>query len=435
MDFATSTDPAVQAQLDRLPKASTAGDILTLERIRALCARLGDPQDQLPPVFHVAGTNGKGSTIAWLRASIEAAGGTVHAYTSPHLVRFNERIRVAGRLIEDRELAPLLEQVIDAGEGLEASFFEVATAAAFIAFARTPADATLVEVGLGGRLDATNVVHPVVTGIAALGIDHAHILGNTVEQIALEKAGIAKPGVPLVLAAQNDGAAETVVAARAAEVGAPLIRYGYDYYVDQDHGPKFYNDSSGKALEMPAAASGFQRGNWALATAMLCHQPAVTRFDAARSGDHFDWPGRFHRLAGPLVEGLRYPVIIDGAHNAQGAKLLANRPAYDRYFATSRPILMAGILANRDPQAILAPFAGLIERFIALPIPGHDHHAPKALAAAADTLFGRTDSLAAPTIEAGFAILRELDADTHAIVMGSLYLVGEILRLNGQPPD
>ena len=434
-DFARSEHPGVQAQLDRLPRASSAGDLLTLDRIRLLCARLGDPQDRLPPVFHVAGTNGKGSTIAWLRASIEAAGGTVHAYISPHLVRFNERIRIAGRLIEDRELAPLLERVIDAGEGLDASFFEVATAAAFLAFAQAPADAALIEVGLGGRLDATNIVHPTVTGIAALGIDHAHLLGETTEQIALEKAGIAKPGVPLVLAAQDDRAAAAVVAARAAEVGAPLIRYGYDYYVDQDHGPKFYNDRSGKAVEMPAAASGYQRGNWALATAMLCHQSAITRFDAARSGDHFDWPGRFHRLSGPLVEGLRYPVIIDGAHNAQGAAHLANRPAFERYFATSRPILMAGILANRDPQAILAPFAGLIERFIALPIPGHEHHAPEALAAAADGLFGRSDSIAAPTIEAGFATLRELDADTHAVVMGSLYLVGEILRLSGQIPD
>ena len=139
---------------------------LSLDRMRRLCAALGDPQDRLPPVFHVAGTNGKGSTIAWLRASIEAAGGTVHAYTSPHLVRFNERIRVAARLIADEELAPLLEQVIDAGAGLEPSFFEVATAAAFIAFARRPADATLVEVGLGGRLDATNIVHPVITGMS-----------------------------------------------------------------------------------------------------------------------------------------------------------------------------------------------------------------------------------------------------------------------------
>ena len=433
-DFARSDDSAVQSQLDRLPKASSAGDILTLDRIRELCARLGDPQHRLPPVFHVAGTNGKGSTIAWLRAAIEAAGGTVHAYTSPHLVRFNERIRIAGRLVEDRELAPLLEQVIDAGQGLEPSFFEVATAAAFIAFARTPADATLVEVGLGGRLDATNVVNPVVTGISALAIDHAHILGDTIEKIAFEKAGIAKPGVPLVLTYQRDEVLR-VIADHAMEVGAPLIRYGWDYYVDQDHGPKWYHDGSGAPIELPAAAQGHQRSNWSLATAMLCHQSAVTGHDATAAGGRFDWPARYQRLSGPLVAGLRYPVILDGAHNAQGAEKLADRTAFERYHRTSRPILMAGILANRDPAALLRPFAGLIERFIALPIPGHDHHSPEALAALADKLFERSDSIAAPSIEAGFDVLRELNADTHAVVMGSLYLAGEVLRANGEVPD
>ena len=430
MDFARSDDARVQSQLDRLPKASAAGDILTLDRIRELCRRLGDPQDRLPPVFHVAGTNGKGSTIAWLRASIEAAGGTVHAYTSPHLVRFNERIRVAGGLIEDRELAPLLEQVIDAGEDLGASFFEVATAAAFIAFSRTPADATLVEVGLGGRLDATNVVHPVVTGISALGIDHAHILGGTIEQIAFEKAGIAKPGVPLVTSVWPKSAAGAVIAARAAEVGAPLIT---QYHVDQDHGPQFYHDHRGGEIAVPPAL-GRQRGNWTLATAMLRHQSAVTGYDPTKAAERFDWPARFQPLKGPLVEGLAFPVMLDGAHNALGASLIAGR-AYDWLRGSRGHVLMAGILANRDPEDILGPFAGIAERFIALPIPGHDHHDPARLAAIADRLLDRSDSIAAATIEEGFAALRALNPDTDTIVMGSLYLAGEILRLSGQIPD
>jgi dihydrofolate synthase/folylpolyglutamate synthase len=434
MDFARSDDARVQAQLDRLPKISASGDMLTLDRIRTLCSRLGDPQDRLAPVFHVAGTNGKGSTIAWLRAAIEAAGGTVHAYTSPHLIRFNERIRISGRLIEDHELAPLLEQVIDAAEGLEASFFEVATAAAFMAFARRPADATLVEVGLGGRLDATNVVHPVITGIAAIGIDHAEILGHTIEQIAFEKAGIAKPGVPLVAAFQFERTAEPVIAASAAEVGAPLIRYGGEYSVAQDHGPKYYNDGFG-SVEMPAAATEFQRGNWALATAMLRHQSAVKSYDATRAAERFDWPARFQRLSGPLVEGLKHPVMLDGAHNPAGASMLANRPAYERFRDGRGRILMAGILANRDAQAILEPFTGMVERFIAVPIPGHDHHDPHALAALADRLFGRSDSIAALSISDGFAALRTMDMQTDAIVMGSLYLAGEVLRLSGQLPD
>jgi dihydrofolate synthase / folylpolyglutamate synthase len=198
-DFARSTSPAVQQQLDRLAKLSPAGDRLGLERIAALLDRLGRPQDVLPPVFHVAGTNGKGSTVAFLRAALEASGHSVHAFTSPHLVRFNERIRVAGRLIGDDELAELLTTVIDAGAGIEPSFFEVATAAALLAFAATPADACILEVGLGGRLDATNVIErPLVTGIANLALDHQQFLGNGLPDIAGEKAAIAKQGVPLV---------------------------------------------------------------------------------------------------------------------------------------------------------------------------------------------------------------------------------------------
>ncbi|GAA4722106.1 folylpolyglutamate synthase/dihydrofolate synthase family protein [Sphingomonas lutea] len=430
MDFATSTDPTVQAQLDRLPKASSAGDILTLDRIRELCARLGNPQDRLPPVFHVAGTNGKGSTIAWLRASIEAAGGTVHAYTSPHLVRFNERIRIAGRLIEDRELAPLLEHVIDAGEGLDASFFEVATAAAFVTFSRTPADAALIEVGLGGRLDATNVVSPVITGISTIGIDHAHILGDTLEQIAFEKAGIAKPGVPLVTRIWKGSGPGAVIAAHAADVGAPLE---YRFNVELDRGVNRYIDRFGE-IEVPPGALTHQLGNWGLATAMLRHQSTVTAYDPVKAPELFDWPARLQRLTGPLVEGLPCPVTLDGAHNAQGAEALAMR--WMDWFRGERGyVLMAGILANREPEALLGPFAGIVERFIALPIPGHDHHDPEALAAIADRLLGRSDSIAAPSIEEAFAALRAMQPTTGTIVMGSLYLAGEILRLSGQIPD
>src|SRR5689334_4743124 len=198
-DFARSSHPAVQAQLDRLDKLSPAGDRLGLERIAALLERLGRPQDKLPPVFHVAGTNGKGSTCAFLRAAFEADGKSVHMFTSPHLVRFNERIRVAGKLIEDEELSALLTEVIDAGAGIEPSFFEVAAAVAMLAFSRTPADACILEVGLGGRLDATNVIeHPLITAIANLAHDHQHFLGSGLPGIAGEKAAIAKPGVPLI---------------------------------------------------------------------------------------------------------------------------------------------------------------------------------------------------------------------------------------------
>src|SRR5438477_8561844 len=186
-DFARSTDPQVQAQLDRLSMRSPAGDRLGLERISELLNRLGRPQDRLPPVFHVAGTNGKGSTVAFLRAALEASGHSVHAFTSPHLVRFNERIRIAGRLIEDEELATTLTEVIDVGADVEPTFFEVATIAALLAFARTPADACILEVGLGGRLDATNVIElPLACGIANLALDHQQFLGSNVADIAGE---------------------------------------------------------------------------------------------------------------------------------------------------------------------------------------------------------------------------------------------------------
>src|SRR6187551_158650 len=194
-DFARSDSAAVQAQLDRLATLSPGGDRLGLDRISRLLERLGRPQDRLPPVLHGAGTNGKGSTCAFLRSILEAAGHSVHAFTSPHLVRFNERIRIAGKLIDDALLAALLKEVLDASQGIDPSFFEATTAVAFLAFAQTAADACIVEVGLGGRLDATNIIEsPLVCGIAGLGIDHSQWLGRTVSDIAMEKASIAKRG-------------------------------------------------------------------------------------------------------------------------------------------------------------------------------------------------------------------------------------------------
>ncbi|HEV7234124.1 MAG TPA: bifunctional folylpolyglutamate synthase/dihydrofolate synthase, partial [Sphingorhabdus sp.] len=233
-DFAISTNPAVQAQLDRLTMLSPGRDVLGLERITALLDRLGNPHHSLPPVFHVAGTNGKGSTCAFLRGAIEAAGMTAHVYSSPHLVRFNERIRVSSKLIDDVTLAALLSEVLDHAEGLEASFFEVTTAAAFVAFSRTPADACIIEVGLGGRLDATNVIAaPVACGIASLGIDHEAFLlapeegtpQAPLDRIAFEKAGITKSGVPLVTQKYAASMANTI-AAQATKAGAKLLARG-----------------------------------------------------------------------------------------------------------------------------------------------------------------------------------------------------------------
>ena len=412
-DHARSDDPAVQAQLDRFAQLSPGRDILGLERISALMTALGNPHRALPPVFHVAGTNGKGSTCTFLRFMLEAAGLRVHVYTSPHLVRFNERVRVAGRLIEDAALAPLLAEVLDAAEaaGIAPSFFEATTAAAFLAFARTPADACVIEVGLGGRLDATNVIEaPLVCGIAQLGVDHQAFLGDDAVVIAGEKAGIAKAGAPLVTLAYPRAQTQRV-AEVASAAGAEVRVKGRDWQ------PEAY----------PLGLSGgFQAENAALAVAMLRHQSVLAVGEAAIGAGlaAAHWPARLQRLkAGPLVrEGAE--VWLDGCHNPAAAELVA------RHFADSAPIdLVCGILANKDAVGILRPFKGLVERFAAVPIPGHEHHAPEDLALLADAL-GMNANVAT---DVGAALSRL--GKRPVLIMGSLYLAGEVLRLNDQLPD
>lgn len=404
-DFARSTDARVQAQLDRLAMVSPAGDRLGLERIAELLERLGRPQDQLPPVFHLAGTNGKGSTVAFLRAALEASGYAVHAFTSPHLVRFNERIRVAGSLIADDALAALLDEVLDASSGIEPSFFEVATAVALLAFARTPADACLLEVGLGGRLDATNVVErPLVTGIASLGLDHEHFLGSDIVTIAREKAGIAKRGVRLVSVAQLPEA-EAAIAEVAAQRGALLLLEARDWTIDP-------------GLE-PGLAGRHQRRNAGLAWAMVQAQERLSvdrqTFLAAIRATR--WPARFQLLGdGPLTQGI--PTWIDGAHNASAAAALAG------LLAERGPMhVVLGILANKDAEAIVGALAPHALSLTFVPVPDHAHHDPAMLAA-------RFGGSAAGSIENA---LQSLPAPR--LIAGSLYLAGEALAANGEEPD
>ncbi|WP_277969920.1 bifunctional folylpolyglutamate synthase/dihydrofolate synthase [Sphingomonas echinoides] len=444
MDHAVSENSAVQAQLDRLWKLSPGADILGLERITLLLGRLGNPQDRLPPVFHVAGTNGKGSTCAFLRSALEASGLTVHAYTSPHLVRFNERIRVAGSLIDDTLLAALLEEVLDAGGDIGASFFEVTTAAAFLAFARTPADACVIEVGLGGRLDATNVIaHPLVTGIAQLGIDHQSFLGDSAVEIAGEKAGIAKAGVPLVtMTYETDSAARVAEIARYAKASVIALGSGWQMHVDGT--TLRYEDANGTVeTPLPALAGPHQPGNLALAIAMLRHQTVLTMpadaYSAAARGTH--WPARMQRLhPGPLV-GLLPPgsqIWLDGGHNpaAAGAIAATLRAIANPGIGRSEVHLVLGMLANKDPAGLLAPFAGIATTLHAVPISGHAHHAPAALAAIAHA-FG----IAAHTADDVAGALRDIAeiADQAeppiVLVLGSLYLAGEVLLANGELPD
>jgi len=402
-DGARSDDPAVQQQLDRLAALSLGGDRLGLERIVELLDRLGRPQDALPPVLHVAGTNGKGSTCAFLRAGLEAAGLRTHVFISPHLVRYNERIRLAGRLIEDDQLAALLEEVLDAAPELEPSFFEVTTAAAFLAFARTPADALVLEVGLGGRLDATNVVEsPAACGIASIGIDHQQWLGHSLAEIAREKAGIAKRGVPLIVLAQP---AEALAATEkmAAERGARVLLEGRDWLPD--------------ATLRPALPGAHQRRNANLAWQMLAASGLPVTLDQFRAGlATARWPARLQHLApGPLANGR--DVMVDGAHNTDAAEALA------AHLATDPRHLVLGMLANKDADGIVALLKPHTLSLTFVPVPGHDSHDPPTLAA---HWGGRAENCLADALA---------PLASPILIAGSLYLAGEALRANRELPD
>ena len=445
-DHAISTDPAVQRQLDRLWSLSPGADILGLERITELLDRVGDPQDRLPPVLHVAGTNGKGSTCAFLRAAIEAAGYRCHVYSSPHLVRFNERIRLAGTLIEDAELAPLLEEVLDAGGDIGASFFEVTTAAAFLAFARTPADACVIEVGLGGRLDATNVIRqPIVTGIAQLGIDHERFLGDTIEAIAGEKAGIAKPNVPLVTMRYRPSV-ETKIAQVAHAAGARLSPAGDNWFWSADDGHLTYRDAAGRVqTPLPVLAGPHQPGNLALAIAMLHHQSvlAIPPEALVAAAQNATWPARLQRLGdGPLTRSvsLEVEIWLDGGHNPAAGHAIAQ--ALPDIVATpsgvDRPLhVILGMLANKDAAGLLAPIAPWVTKLIAVPTPGHEYHAPADLAQAALALGIRAAGTAGGIPDAlRQATLTDPNGMPPVVlILGSLYLAGEVLRLNDEAPD
>lgn len=433
-DFAASEHPAVQAQLDRLAALSLPQGRLGLDVIRELLAKLGDPQKRLPPTFHVAGTNGKGSTCAYLRAILEAEGLTVHAAIKPHLVRYNERIRLAGELISDAELAALLEEVLDIGEALGPSFFEVTTAATFLAFARHPADACIIEVGLGGRFDATNVMErPAACGIATLGIDHEAFLlvpeegapEDPMVRIAFEKAGIARPGAPLVTQSYPEEL-EAEIALRASLAGAPLHMRGHDWWADVgqgDSGSIEYRDRHGAlSLPLPQLPGRHQGDNAALAVAMLRHQDWVTVSPEAMAAGirSARWPARLQRLGeGPLTAlAAGHEVWLDGGHNADAGL------AIGRHFEGRRLHLVIGMLANRYPQTIIDPLEGRLASLTAVPIEGSEAHGEAAYGARANW---------APDVASALSALP--NDGLPVLIAGSLYLAGKVLKANGEQPD
>ena len=428
----------LDAILQRLTALHPKAIDLSLDRIRALLAKLGDPHLQLPPVFHVAGSKGKGSTTAFLRAMLEAAGYRAHAYTSPHLVRFNERIRLAGRLIDDAKLIALLQRCESVNAGAPITFFEITTAAAYLAFAEVPADIVLLETGLGGIADTTNVIpRPALTALTPIGIDHVAFLGDTIAKIAANKAGILKPGVPCVVGPQPDEAIP-VIEARAAETKSALFRHSRDWTVRETAEGLLWRDSSVQlSLPPPALLGAHQMINAGVAVA--CARQ-LTGFDipadAIAAGlRQVDWPARMQRLTkGPLPALLppETELWLDGAHNAmagaalaEALKLLQPRPTW----------LVAGMLNTKDAAGFLRPLAPGLEGARCIAIPGEANSlSAKDLVAAA-----RSVGLSAEPAGSAAAALRQIaqmiradasSAPARVVIAGSLYLAGRILAEN-----
>ncbi len=434
LDFARSDDPVLDRLLRAAGQQQVVGVDLKLDRIERLLKRMASPHLKLPPVFHVAGTNGKGSTVAFLRAALEASGHRVHSFTSPHLVRVNERVRLAGQLVSDEEFAEALAEVLRFAAGQPISFFEALTAAAFLLFAATPADATILEVGLGGRLDSTNVVpKPLVTGIASLALDHVSILGPTLRHIAGEKAGIAKKGVPLVTQ-KYPAAIAAAVAEVAVPRGARLMQRGEAWEAAIYEGQlafKLADDEDALKLPLPKLAGAHQADNAALAVAMLRAQDSLIVPDSAlRSAMGWaQWPARLQKLpGGPLAKVLPAgsDLIVDGGHNPSAAKALA------AYFAGAEEMplhIIMGMLSTKDHANFIRAFPRGT-RMTMVPIAGHSSEPPERLATlalASGMQADRADSL--------MQALALVDGPSRVLIGGSLHLAGEALRLNGTLPQ
>ena len=421
-----TTSDAVLERMQRLhPKVID----LTLDRMGRCLASVGDPHLALPPVIHVAGTNGKGSTQAMIRAGLEAAGQKVHAYTSPHLARFHERIRVAGDLISEEALIGLLEDVYEANGGETITYFEITTVAAFLAFARTRADWTLLEVGLGGRHDATNVIDmPRLTIITKIDLDHQQFLGETVGEIAYQKAGIIKRGVPVVVGPQHDEALE-VIEAEAAKFGAPVIAHGQHWHVSEERGRLVFQDEAGLLdLPKPNLRGPHQYGNAGMAIAALRHLGFDDAACEAAVTQAF-WPARMQRLIdGPLVAmAPEAELWLDGGHNPAAGAALAETIAE----MPPRPThAICGMLSTKDVTGYMRTLAGVLEDLHAVAIPGEAATLSAEETAAAAKEAGLPARIA-PSVEDALADILRDDPTARVLICGSLYLAGVVLRENG----
>jgi dihydrofolate synthase/folylpolyglutamate synthase len=426
-----SRQSGVELALTRLGQLHPKRIDLSLGRIERLLAALGNPHDQLPPVIHVAGTKGKGSTVATLRACLEAAGYRVHAYISPHLVRFNERIRLAGRLIEDDMLAAVLEECERANAGAPITFFEVTTVAAFLAFSRVPADVVLLEVGMGGRNDTTNVVkHPAVTAITPVSLDHQAFLGDTIAAIAGEKAGILKSGAPGVIAPQV-AEAESVIEARGAAVGAPLYRAGQEWRCTRiGDGMRYEGERWRFDLPLPSLLGAHQVLN--AGTAIACLEKltgfAVSEGAVADGLRHIDWPARLQLLRrGPLVAMMPgWELWLDGGHNPAAGEVLGAVVAN----WCDRPLhLVVGMLNTKDSAGFLTPMAPYVKSLQAVTIPDEENPLPAgAIVAAARSVGIAADEAA--SVDNALNAIAAGEKSGRILICGSLHFAGVVLRAN-----
>ncbi len=422
---AASSDVILQRLMALHPKIID----LTLDRVWALLEKLGNPQNDLPPVIHVAGTNGKGSTQAMIRAGLESAGKSVHAYTSPHLARFHERIRVAGELISEPDLAALLDECEAVNGGTPITFFEITTCAAILAFARTPADYLLLEVGLGGRLDATNVVaKPALTIITPVSIDHQQYLGETLAEIAGEKAGILKRGVPCVVGPQAEDAL-AVIESKAERLSAPLIVAGQHWFAFEDAARLVFQDENGLLdLPLPNLPGPHQVENAGAALAALRHLGFDADSCEAAVTEAF-WPARMQRLRqGPLVDHApEVELWLDGGHNPAAGQAIA--ATLDRL--PQRPTrIICGMLNTKDVKAFMRPLAGHADGLYAVSIPGEPNTLSAEATAEPASAAGLSAQTAGSVLEALEAIVAEVP-QARVLICGSLSLAGAILRENG----
>lgn len=438
---------SAEREIQRLMALHPKGIELSLERIKRLLAQLGNPHEKLPPVIHVAGTNGKGSAAAFARALIEAAGGTVHAHTSPHLVHWHERYRIGapggGKLVEDRVLAEAVVRVADANRDRPITVFEMLTAVAFVLFSEHPADATIIEVGLGGRFDATNVIPPpAVALVMSISLDHQSYLGDAIELIAAEKAGIIKRGSTVVIGQQESDAARAVLVETAQRLDTPMHVYGGDFLAYEENRRMIYQDETGLLdLDLPRLAGRHQIANAAAAiTAVRAGGFTINHRSAGRAMARVDWPGRLQRLPdGPLSalapEGAE--IWVDGGHNPGAGAAIAETLAGQEERSPRPLFLIAGMLDTKDQRGYFQAFVGMARHVYTVPIENSDAGVPN-------------DRLAARAMEAGLSaepvnsvanalsLLRDTrdmrEPAPRILICGSLYLAGSVLAENRTPP-